>query len=126
MSPVATGKVYVVNTTNQLMSLILNNTALSDLGPAGGEEQGYAPTSISVPRSNANRIYDPVFAEDNFFQVMFHGVLNSYQIKIPLEQYPSNNDLWLYVFYNYLVLSDSVTNAIIFGSAPMPSTNSSG
>ncbi len=126
MSPAATGIVYVVNTTNQLTSLVLNNNALSELGPAGGEEQGYAPNAITVARSNANRIYDPVFAEENLFQVMFHGVLNSYQIKIPLDRYPSNNDLLLYIFYKYLVVVDSVTNAIIFSSVPMPPQTISG
>jgi hypothetical protein len=98
--------------------LTLNYSPLSELGPAGGQEQQYAPTFVGVPRSNANRIPDPVFAEENSFDVMFYGVRNSYQIPIELEKYPSNNDLMLYIFFNHVVLSDGVTNTIIFNSPP--------
>jgi hypothetical protein len=102
------------------MTLILNYNALPELGPAGGEAEHYAPTSMSIPRSNANRISDPVFAEENSFDVMFSGVRNSYQLNIVLEQCPSTRDLLLHIFYNYIVLSDGVTNSIIFNSAPTP------
>jgi hypothetical protein len=118
VSPVATGTVYIVNTTNQLVALTLNYSALTELGPAGGRDTQYAPTFVGVPRSNANRIPDPVFAEENSFEVMFAGVRNSYQIKIELEKYPSNNNLLLHIFFNHLVLSDGITNAIIFNSPP--------
>lgn len=126
MSPVATGTVYIVNTTNQLIALTLNYSALAELGPAGGQDVQYAPTLIGVPRTNANRIPDPVFAEENNFEVMFYGVRNSYAIMIELEKYPSNNDLLLYVFFNHVVLSDGITNAIIFNSPPAHLTNQSG
>jgi hypothetical protein len=102
------------------MTLILNYNALPELGPAGGEDQHYAPTSMGIPRSNANRISDPVFAEENSFDVMFSGVRNSYQLNIVLEQYPSNRDLLLCIFYNNIVLSDCVTNTIIRNTAPTP------
>ncbi len=126
MSPVATGSVYIVNTTNQLVTLVLNYNALPDLGPAHGSEHHYAPTVLSVPRSNANRISDPVFAEENTFDVMFAGVRNSYKIIIELEQYPSNGDLLLYIFYNYLVLSDRNTNNVIINTAPIHLTSGEG
>lgn len=118
MSPAATGSVYIVNTTNQLVSLVLNYNALPDLGPAHGREHHYAPTLLTVPRSNANRINDPVFAEENNFDVMFYGVRNYYRIIIELERYPSNGDILLYIFYNYLVLSERTTNTVIFNSPP--------
>ncbi len=117
MSPAATGFVCIVNTTNQLVTLILNHNALSELGPAGGEAEHYAPSYISVARSNANRILDPVFAEENSFDVMFYGVRNSYQIKIELERFPSNNDLLLHIFYKYIVVTDRVTNATVLNTA---------
>jgi hypothetical protein len=118
VSPVATGTVYIVNTTNQLVSLVLNYNALPDLGPAHGHAQHYAPTLLTAPRSNANRINDPVFAEENHFEVMFYGVRNHYKIIIELEQYPSNGDIVLYIFYNHLVLAERTTNNIIFNSLP--------
>jgi len=126
VSPVATGTVYIVNTTNQLVMLTLNYSPLSELGPAGGQEQHYAPTFVGVPRSNANRIPDPVFAEENSFDVMFYGVRNSYQIPIELEKYPSNNDLMLYIFFNHVVLSDGITNTIIYNSPPAHLLNQGG
>lgn len=126
MSPVATGSVYIVNTTNQLVTLVLNYNALPELGPAHGVEQHYAPSLFSIPRSNANRINDPVFAEENSFDVMFYGVRNGYKIIIKLEQYPSNGDILLYIFYKYLVLSDHNTNAVIFNSTPIQLTSGDG
>lgn len=126
MSPAATGSVYIVNTTNQPVTLVLNYNALPELGPAHGWEHHYAPTIFGVPRSNANRISDPVFAEENSFDVMFAGVRNHYQINIELQQYPSNGDILLYIFYNYLVLSDHITNAVILNSAPIPTTGGDG
>jgi hypothetical protein len=123
---VATGSVYIVNTTNQPVTLVLNYNALPDLGPAQGSEHHYAPSVFGVPRSNANRISDPVFAEENSFDVMFAGVRNTYQIIIKLEQYPSNGDILLYIFYNYLVLSDRNTNNVIINTAPAPLTSGGG
>jgi hypothetical protein len=126
VSPVATGSVYIVNTTNQLIALTLNYSALAELGPAGGQEQHYEPTSISVRRTNANRIPDPVFAEENSLDVMFAGVRNSYLIGIELERYPSNNDLLLHIFFNHVVLTDGITNTIIFNSPPAHLINQGG
>ena len=126
MSPAATGSVYIVNTTNQLVTLMLNYNALPEMGPAHGREQHYAPTVLSVPRSNANRIPDPVFAEENSLDVMFYGVRNNYKIIIELEQSPSNGDILLYIFFNYIVLTDRETNAIIFNSTPTHLTDGDG
>ena len=115
--PAATGVVHVYNTTNQRITLVLNGDPLPPLDPAGGAATRHAPASLIVPRSNANRIPEAVFAESNTLAVMFQGILNNYKIDLDFKQFPSNNDLLLYVFYNYIVFCDSATNAIILGAA---------
>lgn len=135
MSPVATGRVFVFNTTNQQIGLILNGNPLPDdlsdatnygrgLAPAGNGAENYLPSGITIPRSNATSITDPVFAQQNTLQVSFQGVLNTYQLNISLAPQsgstaiyaPSNNDLLLYIFYGYVILVDSANNAILFNS----------
>ena len=65
MSPAATGVVHVFNTTNQQIALNLNGDPLPPLDAAGGAAGHYAPAAYTVPRSNANRIPEAVFAETN-------------------------------------------------------------
>lgn len=124
MSPIATGNVYIFNTTGQHITLILNSnpvfTATNDVPPAApSREENYAPSAIIVPRSNATQIYDPVFAQSNTLHVMFQGVLNRYDdLQLNLVTSPSNNDLVLYIYYGYLLLVDTVSNQILYNKPP--------
>jgi hypothetical protein len=118
VSPAATGVVHIFNTTNQRITLILNGEPLPPLDAAAGKEQHFAATSFSVPRSNANRIPEAVFAETNTFNVMFQGILNKYSLALDFTKYPSNNDLLVYIFYNYLMMVDGATNATIQSLPP--------
>jgi hypothetical protein len=135
VSPVATGKVFVFNTTNQQVGLILNGNPLPDdasdaanygrgLARAADGNGSYMPSRLAIPRSNATSINDPVFAQQNTLQVSFQGVINNYQINVSLAPpsgssatySPSNNDLLLYIFYGYVILVDSVNNALLFNN----------
>jgi hypothetical protein len=118
VSPTATGVVYIFNTTNQRITLVLNGEPLPALGAAAGKAGHYVPASYTVPRSNANQIPEAVFAEKNTLMVMFQGILNTYTINLDFKQYPSNNDLLLYIFYDYMLFCDSTTSAIILSTAP--------
>jgi hypothetical protein len=120
VSPAATGVVYIFNTTNQLITLVLNGDPLPSLDAAAGKEHHFAAASFSVPRSNANKIPEAVFAEENTLNVMFQGILNKYSLTLDFTKYPSNNDLLVFIFYNYLVLIDGATNAIIQSLPPAP------
>ena len=138
MSPVATGKVIVFNTTNQHLMLILNGNPLPDDGTekmvdfgrgmsaAANNDEGHKPSRLIIPRSNATAISDPVFAMQNTLQVGFQGVIDSYKIGISLvpppdgsTMYsPSNNNLIMYIFYGYLILIDAVTNTLLYNDKP--------
>jgi hypothetical protein len=117
VSPAATGRVYIFNTTNQEIVPLLNSCPLEVergvIGRAGGPHEQYAAAHVSVPRSNASQIYEPVFAQSNTFQVLFQGLTNTYQIALDLKTSPSNNDLLLYIFYGYVVLFDSANNVVL-------------
>jgi len=135
VSPVATGKVFVFNTTNQQIGVVLNGNPLPDdvsdaanyargLARAADDNENYMPSRLVIPRSNATSINDPVFAQQNILQISFQGVLNHYQINVSLAPQsgssamysPSNNDLLLYIFYGFVILVDSVNNAILFNN----------
>lgn len=137
MSPVATGKVFVFNTTNQHITVLLNGNPLPDDGsdspetgrgmpPAALLDETLTLSRLTVPRSNATTIYDPVFAQQNTLQVNFQGVIDTYQISVAIAPPPgdvfnfssSNNDLLLYIFYGYVLLLDTVNNRILFGGKP--------
>lgn len=113
MSPAATGVVYIFNTTNQRVTLVLNGEPLPPLDPAAGKEGNYAATTLDVARSNANKIPEAVFAAENTFHVLFQGLLNKYSLHLDFTKFPGNNDLLLFIFYNFLVFSDSRTNLTI-------------
>ena len=138
MSPVATGKITVFNTTDQHIILILNGNPLPDdgtsdmvgfgrgLSHAAYGNEGYAPSSLIIPRSNATSINDPVFAMQNTLQVSFQGVVDTYKIGVnlappsdgSLNYSPSNHNLAMYIFYGYLILVDLVTNTLLYNSKP--------
>jgi hypothetical protein len=114
-----TGQVYLFNTTNLKIIVTLNGNALPSLAPAGGAGESYAPPSMTVPRSDATSIDDPVFAKTNTMSVMFSGSFNNYNsVVIDPVMYSTNKDLLLYIFYDYIVLVDSTTNMIITNQAP--------
>jgi hypothetical protein len=115
----ATGQVYVFNTTSVSIKLTLNGNQLPSLGRAAGGDGGYTPVSMSVPRSDATSIDDPVFAQTNTLTVKFPGTSNNYStVNIDPVSYSTNKDLLLYIFYGHMVLVDSTSSAIIVNQAP--------
>ena len=112
----AKGVVYVFNTTSIKIRVTLNGNPLEKIEPAGADG---TPSSLTVPRSDATSIDDPVFAQQNTLQVMFSGSSNNYPaISIDAVQYSTNKNLALYLFYGYLVLVDLSTNSIISNQSP--------
>ena len=112
----AKGVVYVFNTTSLKIRVTLNGNPLEKIEPAGADG---APSSLTVPRSDATSIDDPVFAQQNTLQVMFSGSSNNYSaVGIDPVQYSTNKNLALYLFYGYLVLVDLSTNSIISNQSP--------
>jgi hypothetical protein len=112
----AKGVVYVFNTTSLRIRVTLNGNPLEKIDPAGEDR---APTSLTVPRSDATSIDDPVFAQQNTLQVMFSGSSNNYPtLNINPVQYSTNKNLALYLFYGYMVLVDLSTNSIIVNQKP--------
>jgi len=113
-----TGKVYLFNTTNLRIRVFLNDNALPPLAPAGNANESYAPSTMTVPRSDTTSVGDPVFATTNTMRVKFSGSSNTYiSVNVDPDQYPTNQDLLLYIFYDYMVLVGT-TNMIIINQAP--------
>jgi len=119
----ATGKVYIYNTTNQAVKVELNDTDLEGRIPANsGGDGGYLPVQSAeavVPRNDASSTPDAVFATNNTLELKFAGTSNKYSsIKIDPGSYPTNTDLVLYVFYNYIVLISPTNNTIVYSGGP--------
>jgi hypothetical protein len=115
----ATGQVHIFNTSNVPITLTLNGNQLSVLSEDAGQGSNYAPSSMAVPRSDATKISDPVFAEQNTLAVKFPGTTNNYpSVDISPMQFPTNRDLLLYIFYGYMVLVDASTSMMIINQAP--------
>ena len=119
----ATGKVYIYNTTNQDVQMELNQTDLVGRLPANsGASGGYLPVpspNAVADRSDASSTPDSVFATTNKLEFVFAGTSNTYSpVKIDPGFYPTNTDLILYVYYNYIVLISPANNAIVYSGAP--------
>jgi hypothetical protein len=114
-----TGRVQVFNTAAVGVKLTLNGNQLKSLPPAAGRDGNYAASSISVRRSDAVSIDDPVFAQQNSLTVRFPGTSNNYpSVSIDPIVSSTNNDLLLYIFYGYMLLVDGASNSIIVAQSP--------
>jgi hypothetical protein len=115
----ATGVVYVYNTTSVNIKLALNGNQLPTLPHAAGKDGSYAAASMTVPRSAATSIDDPVFAQTNTLTVKLPGMSNNYpSVSIDPIGFATNKDLLLYIFYGYMVLVDASSSTIIFNQSP--------
>jgi hypothetical protein len=117
-----TGKVYIYNTTNQVVKVELNDTDLDGRVPSNsGSGGGYLPVSSPdavVPRSDASSTPDAVFAATNTLEIKFSGKSNKYTLGIDPGRYPTALDLVLYIFDGHIALVSAMDNAVIYGGGP--------
>ena len=102
----AIGNVYVFNTTSNAMNLILNNHIVTGQLSGVTSSNGYAPTSLSIPRNpSSGNPGNATFGGQNNLIVSFpDGTAQSYTVNIDPSQIPITGDLQLYIFFNILVL----------------------
>jgi hypothetical protein len=119
----ARGKVYIYNTTNQLVQLQLNTESLPSIKPAGERDGDYAPKYTTADRDDATSTPNNRFAQtNNTLRVTIPGKQRTYgPINIDPETYPTDVDLVLYVFGKYIVMAATNNNALIYQSAPQSS-----
>jgi hypothetical protein len=115
----ANGKVFLYNTTNQRIQLQLNEESLDSID-AAGVDQPYTPKFTTADRVDATSTPDNQFAQkDNFLRVRFPGKQRTYgPINIDPETYPTDVNLVLYIFSNYIVSAATNSNTLIYQSAP--------
>jgi hypothetical protein len=121
----ANGKVFLYNTTNQRIQLQLNEESLDSID-ATGRDQSYTPKFTTADRDDATSTPDNRFAQqDNTLIVKLPGKQRTYgPINIDPETYPTDVNLVLYIFSNYIVLAATNSNAIIYQSAPATAATS--
>ncbi|HEX6038058.1 hypothetical protein [Longimicrobium sp.] len=102
----ATGNVYLFNTTANSMALLLNNHILTVSLPGVTSSNGYTPTNISAARNPASgNPGTATFGGQNVLIVSFpDGSSQQYNVDIPLSSAPITQDLQLYLFFNQVVL----------------------
>jgi hypothetical protein len=102
------GNVYVFNTTNAQLQLILNNTVVSTTLAAVTQSGGYAPSTVTIARnpSDGNPGTNQ-FGGSNVLIVSYGsggGTSQQFQVDIKPGPNPIANDLQLYIFFNIAVL----------------------
>jgi hypothetical protein len=115
----ANGRVFIYNTTNQRIQLQLNEESLDSIDAAGGG-QPYTPKFTTADRVDVTSTPDNQFAQkDNFLRVKVPSKQRTYgPINIDPETYPTDVNLVLYIFSNYIVLAATNSNTLIYQSAP--------
>jgi hypothetical protein len=102
------GNVYVFNTTNAQLQLILNNTVVSSTLAAVTQSGGYAPSTLTIPRnpSSGNPGTNQFGATNNLIVSYSSGGGTSqlFPINIDPNANPIANDLQLYILFNVAVL----------------------
>lgn len=112
------GKVYIFNTTNANVMLVLNGHALGALARNAGPGGGYVAYLTVVPRGNA--VGEMVFSENNALVIMQpeHPNNNYPSVRIDPKRHPHSRDLLLHIFDGYIVMSDATNNEIVTAQAP--------
>ena len=124
MSAIATGRVFIYNTTNQRVQLQLNEEALPSIDPAVRQDGNYPPKFTIAERDEATSTPDNRFAQtDNVLRVRIPGKQRTYgPIDIDPENYPTDINLVLYIFSKYIILAATNNNNVIFQGAPNTTT----
>jgi hypothetical protein len=102
------GNVYVFNTTNAQLQLILNNTIVSTTLAGVTQSGGYAPTAVTIARnpSTGNPGTNQFGATNNLIVSYGSGggTSQKFAVNIDPNQNPIANDLQLYIYFNIAVL----------------------
>jgi len=118
------GNVYVFNTTNQTLQLVLNDTVVSSQLAGVTQTGGYAPITITIARNPSSGDPDTnQFGGANTLVVSYDpgggGTSQQFSIPIPTATYPIVSDLQLYIFYGSVVLEYNNTGTTIGGTQSM-------
>jgi len=115
------GNVYVFNTTNQTLQLVLNDTVVSSQLAGVTQSGGYAPTTTTIARNpSSGNPETNQFGGQNSLVVSYDpgggGTSQTFTINIPTATYPISSDLQLYIFYGSVVLEYNNTGSTISGT----------
>jgi hypothetical protein len=102
------GNVYVFNTTNAQLQLILNNTVVSTTLAAVTQSGGYAPSTVTIARNpSTGNPGTNQFGGSNVLIVSYWsggGTSQIFQVSIDSTQNPFAAYLQLYIEFNIAVL----------------------
>lgn len=108
----AAGNVYYFNATPRTMTLLNNNHILNAKVEGVQQSSGYAPSSHSEKRAAATKSEETTFGEQNTLIVSLSpGGSQEFDIEINPNEYPLEEDVELYIFYNQVVLVSSTGKA---------------
>jgi 2',3'-cyclic-nucleotide 2'-phosphodiesterase (5'-nucleotidase family) len=108
----AAGNLYYFNATPRVMTLINNNHILNAKVEGVQKSSGYAPTSNSAARVAATKSEESTFGQQNALVVsLTPGGSQEYPVDIDPNEFPLEEDLELYIFYNQVVLVSSTGKA---------------
>jgi len=108
----AAGNVYYFNATPRTMTLLNNNHILNAKVDGVQQTSGYAPSSNSEKRAAATKSEETTFGQENTLVVSLSpGGSQKYEIEIDPNEYPLEEDVELYIFYNQVVLVSSTGKA---------------
>jgi|GEM_PF-2955626 len=102
----AAGSVFLFNTTENNMTLLLNQHILTALLNGVTSSNGYTPTNISAARNaSTGNPGTATFGGTNVLIISFpDGTSQQYEVDINPGTAPLTQDLQLYMFYNQVVL----------------------
>jgi hypothetical protein len=101
----AAGSLYYFNATPRTMMLLNNNHLLNAKVEGVQQTSGYAPATHSEKRAAATESEETTFGKKNTLVVSLSpGGSQRYEIEIDPNEYPLEEDLVLYIFYNQVVL----------------------
>ena len=95
------GFIYIFNTLFSPLNLDLNNRRI--VGIPSAISGGYPPPFIVLDRNDLQENVESVAVTSNTLAVSYDGLRMTYEIELPPNQYPIEDDVRLYIYDDVIV-----------------------